>query len=266
MARSSKIPKVDRASAQCGSQLAGKVALVTGAGRGIGRGIALELARRGASIIVNYRRDRRAAESCVAAIVGLGGTAIAVKADVSKMKAVRSLLRQVNSFAGRLDILVANAGIAPIERRLASVNAELWRRTFETNTAGAFFCAQAAVPVITRAGGGSILFVGSVAARLGGNIGPHYAASKAALSGLVKWLAKELGPMDITVNLIEPGYLETDLSGTFYRSSEARRKVREEVPLKKIGTIGDVAAAAAFLVGPDARYITMEQVAVAGGR
>jgi len=253
------------ASAPYGA-LAGKVALVTGSARGIGRGIALRLAQEGARVVVNYRNDRAAAEGCVAAIVGFGGVAEAVKADVSDPNAVRGMLRKIESSAGRLDILVANAGIAPVERCLAKVSPALWRKTFETNTAGAFFCAQAAAPIMVRAGTGSILFVGSVASRLGGNIGPHYAASKAALGGLVAWLARELGPAGITVNLLEPGYVETDISAEFYRTAASRRRLRADVPLKRTGKIADVAAMAAFLVGPQARYVTRERIAVAGGR
>jgi 3-oxoacyl-[acyl-carrier protein] reductase len=246
--------------------LAGKVALVTGAGRGIGRAIALQLASEGARVFVNYRADSRAARSCVADIVNAGGEAQAIRADVSEPAAVRRMLDKVAVAAERLDILVANAGIAPVERRLAEVTPALWRRTIETNATGAFYCAQAAAPLIIDAGGGSILFVGSVAARLGGNIGPHYAASKAALRGLMAWLARDLGPTGITVNLIEPGYVRTDISAGFYTTAAGRRRLRSEVPLRRIGTTEDVAATAAFLVGPGARYITGEHVAVAGGR
>jgi 3-oxoacyl-[acyl-carrier protein] reductase len=244
--------------------LAGRVALVTGAGRGIGRGIALRLAQDGASVIVNYRSNRRAADACVADIARSGGKAAAVRADVSDPAAVRGMLREVGSWMGRLDILVANAGVAPIERRLAKVTPALWRRTFEINAAGAFLCAQAAVPLMAR--GASILFIGSVASRLGGNIGPHYAASKAALGGLVAWLAHELGPAGITVNLLEPGYVETDMSAAIHRSTASRRRLRADVPLRRVGSIDEVAAMAAFLVGPQARYVTKERVAVAGGR
>ena len=244
--------------------LTGRVALVTGAGRGIGRGIALRLARDGASVIVNYRRDRRAAAACVADMTRRGSTAVALRADVSDPAQVRGMLREIRARMGRLDILVANAGIAPIERRLAQVTPALWRRTFETNAFGAFLCAQAAAPLMSR--GGSILFIGSAAARLGGNIGPHYAASKAALTGLVAWLACELGPSDITVNLLEPGYVETDLSATLHRHAAARRRMRADVPLRRLGCVDDVAATAAFLVGPEARYVTRERIAVSGGR
>jgi 3-oxoacyl-[acyl-carrier protein] reductase len=202
---------------------------------------------------VNYRSNRRAADACVAIITRSGGMAQAMKADVSDPASVRGMLRRIASSAGRLDILVANAGIAPIEPRLAKVTPALWRRTFETNASGAFLCAQAAAPLMARGRYGSILFVGSVASRLGGSIGPHYAASKAALGGLVAWLARELGPAGITVNLLEPGYVETDISSAFYRTAASRRKLRADVPLRRIGSIDDLAATAAFLVGPHAR-------------
>jgi len=244
--------------------LAGKVALVSGGGRGIGRAIALRLGREGARVFVNYRVDRAAADACVAAIVRAGGQAAAVRANVSDAGAVRRMMSGIRKAARRLDILVANAGVAPIERDLARVTPALWRKTLDTNALGAFLCAQAAAPLMSS--GGSILFVGSVASRLGGNIGPHYAASKAALGGLAAWLGRTLGPRRISVNVVEPGYVETEMSASFYRTAGARRKIRAEVPVGRIGTTAEIAAMAAFLVGPEAGYVTRERIAIAGGR
>lgn len=217
-------------------------------------------------MFVNYRADRAAAETCVAAIARAGGTAESLQADVADVTSVRRMVRRVERSAGRLDVLVANAGIAPVAQDLQRVTPSVWRRTLDTNAMGPFLCVQAAAPLMSRAGGGRIVFVGSVASRLGGNIGPHYAASKAALRGLIAWLGRALGPDRITVNLVEPGFVETDLSASFYRTAASRRRLRMDVPLGRLGTTDEIAALVAFLAGPDAGYVTGEAIAVAGGR
>jgi len=249
-----------------GEGLVGRVALVTGGGRGIGRAIAVRLSRDGARVFVNFRTDRRAGLACVADIHKAGGEAEALQADVSDPAQVRRMFEAIRRVAGRLDILVANAGVALMESDLARITPALWRKTMDTNAASAFYCAQSAAPFLARSTQGRIVFVGSVASRLGGNVGPHYAASKAALNGLSTWLGRELAANGTTVNVVEPGYVKTNLSVALHSSAAGRAKMRREVPLGRAGTVDEVASLVAFLAGPGGAYISRERIAVAGGR
>jgi NAD(P)-dependent dehydrogenase (short-subunit alcohol dehydrogenase family) len=167
--------------------------------------------------------------------------------------------------AGRLDILIGNAGVGPIATKLSRVTPKLWNETFGVNVTGAFLCAQAAVPLMQRSKSGRIIFIGSAASRLGGTIGPHYAASKAALSGLVEYLSRALGRYAITVNVVEPGFVATDLSAPLHRGAKLRA-MQKAVPLGRVGTMEEVAAAVAFLAGPNAGYVSRQTLAVTGGR
>jgi 3-oxoacyl-[acyl-carrier protein] reductase len=246
--------------------LADKVALVTGASRGIGRAIAEALARDGAFVFVNFRSAAREAASCVAAIRAAGGAAEAIRADVSRKPQVERMFDVIRKRAGRLDILVGNAGVAPIATELARLTPKTWNETFAVNVTGAFLCAQSAVPLLRRSRSGRMIFIGSAASRLGGTIGPHYAASKAALSGLVEYLSRALGRYAITVNIVEPGFVATRLSSSLHDRGAKVRAMRQAVPLGRIGTVNEVAAAVAFLAAPGASYITRQNLAVAGGR
>ncbi|HEY2425403.1 MAG TPA: SDR family oxidoreductase [Pseudolabrys sp.] len=246
--------------------LADKVALVTGASRGIGRAIAEHLARDGAFVFVNFHTAKREAADCIAAIRAAGGAAEAIRADISKQPQVRRMFDSIRKRAGRLDILVGNAGIAPIANELVRVTPKMWNETFSVNVTGAFLCAQAAVPLLRRSKGGRMIFIGSAASRLGGTIGPHYAASKAALSGLVEYLSRALGRYAITVNIVEPGFVATELSSSLHRGAANVRAMRQAVPLGRVGTVKEIAAAVAFLAAPNASYITRQNLAVTGGR
>lgn len=246
--------------------LTDKVALVTGASRGIGRAIAERLAREGAYVFVNFRRASRQATACVRAIRQAGGAAEAVRADISRPTHVNRMFNVIARRTGRLDILIGNAGIAPVARDLERVTTKMWNETFATNVTGAFLCAQGAMPLLKRSKAGRIVFVGSAAARLGGSIGPHYAASKAALVGFVEYLSRALGRHAITVNLVEPGFVATDLSAGLHRTPAQRRAMRNEVPLGRVGSMEEVAAAVAFLASVDAAYVTRQRIAVSGGR
>lgn len=246
--------------------LADRVALVTGGSRGIGRAIAERLAVEGAYVFVNFRRASRQAAICVKCIRQSGGAAEAIRADISSPSDVSRMFEVIGRRMGRLDILIGNAGIAPIARELGHVTPAIWDETFATNVAGAFFCAQHAMPLLRRSKDGRIVFIGSAAARRGGTIGPHYAASKAALVGLVEYLSRAVGRHGITVNLVEPGFVASDLSAKLHRTPAQRRAMREAVPLRRIGTAEDVAAAVAFLASTSASYVTRQRVAVSGGR
>lgn len=246
--------------------LTGRVALVTGASRGIGRAIAERLALDGIHVFVNFRRASRHAIACVRHIRSLGATADVIRADVTHPAEVRSMFSMIERNVGRLDILVGNAGVAPVVTDPARVTRRIWDDTFATNVTGAFLCVQGAMPLLQRAKHPRIVFIGSAAARLGGTVGPHYAASKAALVGLVEYLSRALGKHGITVNLVEPGFLATNLSAGLHRTAAQRRRMRAEVPLGRIGTVDEVAAAVAFLASRNADYITRQRIEVTGGR
>jgi len=247
-------------------ELAERIALVTGASRGIGRAIAERLAGEGAYVFVNFRSAARQAAACVRRIRETGGAAEVVCADVSHPGQVSRMFKLIGRRAGRLDILVGNAGIAPIATDVERVTLQTWNETFATNVTGAFLCVQGALPLLRQSKTGRVVFIGSAAARLGGNIGPHYAASKAALAGLMEYLSRFLGPHGITVNLVEPGFVTTDLSSTLHRTPAQRRRMRKEVPLHRLGTLDDVAASVAFLAGSEGSYITRQRLQVTGGR
>jgi 3-oxoacyl-[acyl-carrier protein] reductase len=246
--------------------LAGRAALVTGGSRGIGRAIALALGRAGATVVVNFRRAAGPAAECVAAIRRMGGTADAVRADVTRPADVARMFGWIDRRFGRLDVLVGNAGIAPAAPGLARVSLRTWRRTLETNLTGVFLCLREAAPRMARRRSGRIVLLGSLAGSKGGTIGPHYAASKAALLGLMQWSFRELAPFGVTVNVVAPGFVETSLSAHAYGTPRARAAMAAKAPLGRIGTPEEIAALVLFLAGPDAGYITGECITIAGGR
>lgn len=246
--------------------LSNRVALVTGGSRGIGLAISERLASEGAFVFVNFRDRQSSASECVRRIRQSGGCADAIRADISRPRQVSRMFDTIARRMGRLDILVGNAGIAPVARDIERVTLRTWNDTFAVNTTGAFLCLQASLPLLKRSKAARIILIGSAAARLGGNIGPHYAASKAALTGLVEYLSRAVGKSGITVNLVEPGYVETALSAGLHRTRSRRRAMRDGVPLGRIGDVEDVAAAVAFLAGRGASYVTRQQLAVSGGR
>ncbi len=246
--------------------LAGRVALVTGASRGIGRAIALALARQGAYVFVNYRQDRRGARACVARMREAGGDGEAARGDVRRPGDVARVLGRVRRRCGRLDILVSNAGVAPRAPGLERVSPAAWRDTLATNLTGAFLCTRAAVPLMRRQRFGRIIYIGSLAGMRGGTIGPHYAASKAGLMGLMQWAFREAAPFRTTVNVLAPAFVITALAAGAYRTAAARSRMTARVPLGRACTPEEVGAAVAFLAGPDAGYITGEWITMAGGR
>jgi NAD(P)-dependent dehydrogenase (short-subunit alcohol dehydrogenase family) len=243
-----------------------KVALVTGASRGIGRAIAEKLARGGIYVFVNFRVHAKEAAKCVDAIRRAGGFAEAIRADVSQPSDIRRMMKAVERRAGRLDIVVCNAGVAPIEPNLDRLTSTIWKKTFDVNVLGSFLCAKESLPLLKRSPAPRIIFVGSAASRLGGSIGAHYAASKAALSGLMEYLSRALGKHRITVNLIEPGFIRTDMTSRLFRPAGADRAMRRQVPLGVIGTAADLAAGVEFLAGDEASYVTRQTLAISGGR
>jgi len=239
-----------------------QVAVVTGASRGIGRATALELAALGARVLVNYHSSAAAADEVVAAIVRAGGDAIVHQADVCDPDAARALVEAALARWGRLDILVNNAGItadAPFFR----LKPEQWHKVIETDLTAVFLCCQAALPAMRARSYGRIINIGSLAG-LAGNVGQaNYAAAKAGLVGLSRALAREAATDGITVNVVAPGYIETDLVDTI--SPALREWALGAIAMHRFGTPDEVAAAVGFLASPRSSYITGHVLTIDGG-
>jgi 3-oxoacyl-[acyl-carrier protein] reductase len=244
--------------------LAGRVAVVTGASRGIGRAVAMELAVQGAKVVVNFERNEAAAGTTVAAIAEAGGDAVAMRFDVSDPEVVDAALKQVVSSAGGIHILVNNAGVAVNTLTLGAKDAD-FRRALDVNLGGTFNCTRAALRSLMRApGGGRIVNITSVLGE-GGSAGQApYVAAKAGIIGLTKSWAREYASRGLTVNAVSPGVIETDMTAAEMPPSR-REEVLKTIPLGRIGAPEDVAHAVAFLAGPAASYITGQVVRVNGG-
>jgi 3-oxoacyl-[acyl-carrier protein] reductase len=240
--------------------LAGRVALVTGASRGIGRAIAMRLAERGALVVAAARGDH--ALEAVAEIAASGRLAEAATLDVGDADAVDRLLGDIVKRHGRLDILVSNAGVAR-DQLLLRMKREEWDEVIKTNLTATFLLAQSAMRPMLKQRGGRIIAISSVVGQLGNAGQTNYAASKAGLIGFVKALAREVASRGITVNAIAPGMIDTGMT----RAIGDKRKVdwAEQIPLGRLGTGDDVAAAACFLASDEASYITGHVLAVNGG-
>ncbi len=244
--------------------LEGKVAVVTGASKGIGAAIAGRLAAAGASVVVNYASSREGAERVVAEISRKGGKAIAVQADAARQPDIRRLFAETIKAFGRLDILVNNAGVyefVPLE----NVTPEHFHRMFDLNVLGLILTTQEAARHFGPAGG-SIINVSSVAATAAPPGASVYSASKAAVDAVTRSLAKELGPRKISVNAINPGMVDTEGVHTAgLDSSDFRKQVESQTPLGRIGQPQDIAPAVDFLASADSAWITGETLDVAGG-
>jgi NAD(P)-dependent dehydrogenase (short-subunit alcohol dehydrogenase family) len=244
------------------SKLQGRAALVTGAGRGIGKGIALELARAGCRIALNYLTEPEKAHETVDEIRALGVDAIAVEADVSSREAVVAMIERVPRELGRLDILVNNAGTQTWKPLLDVTEAE-WDLVVDTNLKGCFLCTQAAARFMKDHGGGAIINLGSGCNKVPFPNLVAYTASKGGIEMFTRVAAVELGPLGIRVNCVAPGAIEVertrhempDYAGTWGRAT----------PLRRIGYPADVARAVAFLAGPDASFISGQTIWVDGG-
>ncbi|PRP90550.1 3-oxoacyl-[acyl-carrier-protein] reductase FabG [Enhygromyxa salina] len=244
--------------------LAERVALVTGASRGIGRAIASTLAARGAAVAVNYANSEAAAKSLCDEITAAGGKAIAVGFDVADQDAVAAGVKRVVDELGGLHILVNNAGIS-IDGLLLRAKAEDLRRTLAVNLEGAFFCSKAAARHLLKArDAGRIINVSSVVGETGNGGQSMYASSKAALIGLSKSLALELAGRKVTVNAVAPGFIETEMTDAALQG-DAREQLLAKIPLRRIGAASEVAEAVAWLASPAAAYVTGEVLRVNGG-
>lgn len=246
-------------------RLAGRVALVTGASRGIGRAIALRLARDGARVVVNHPGERDLAREVVRQAQAEGGDAMEVSADVSVASQVTHMVQAVVDRWHRLDVLVNNAGICPFEDWFAVTEA-LWQRVQDVNVKGAFLCSQAASRVMRDQGrGGRIISLSSISALVGGARQTHYTPTKAAVRSLMQSLAIVLGPYGITCNSVLPGSILTDINREHYADLRVRQRDEARIPLGRLGTPDDVAAVVAFLASDDARYVNGADILVDGG-
>ncbi|MCY3718748.1 MAG: 3-oxoacyl-ACP reductase FabG [Anaerolineaceae bacterium] len=242
-------------------QLEDRVAIVTGASRGIGRGIALELAQRGATVVVNYVQNANAADEVVSLIREGEGQAGAIRADVSEEDGAAALIKAATSEYGRLDILVNNAGITR-DNVIMLMKPRDFDDVLQTNLRSAWLCSRAAVRSMMRKRYGRIVNVTSISGLMGQGGQTNYSASKAGLVGLTKALAKEVGPRNITVNAVAPGFIITDLTRNL---EDLTDMAREFAALRQLATVEDVARAVAFLVSDDAALITGQVLAVDGG-
>jgi 3-oxoacyl-[acyl-carrier protein] reductase len=245
-------------------KLQGKVAIVTGASKGIGAAIAKDLAAEGASVAVNYSSSRPGAEQTVKEIERKGGKALAIQANVAKKDEIKRLFAETKKAFGRLDVLVNNAGIYEFAP-LAEVTPERFYKTFDLNVLGLLLVSQEAVNHF-EPDGGSIINISSVASSYGIPNGSVYCASKAAVDAITRSLAKELGPRKIRVNSINPGMVETEgFQSAGIGASDMRRQTEKQTPLGRIGRPEDVTPAAVYLASRDSAWVTGETLYISGG-
>jgi glucose 1-dehydrogenase/3-oxoacyl-[acyl-carrier protein] reductase len=244
-------------------KLLDKVALVTGAGKGIGSGVALQLAQEGAHVVLNYAHSAEGAEEICANIRDLGRQAIAVKADVAKAAEVRAMFDQTIAAFGRVDILVNNAGVDPHVNFL-ELTEEQWDWTIDTNLKGNFLCSQAAAREMVKTGGGKIIIISSIHSI---QTYPHitaYATSKGGLNAMTRQLALELAPYNINVNAVAPGAVHVDKFYGIIPNYDSHM-FDHEIPMGFMGMPSDIGAAVAFFASEEARYITGQVLFVDGG-
>jgi 3-oxoacyl-[acyl-carrier protein] reductase len=238
-----------------------KVAIVTGASRGIGRTIALTLAGEGAQVVVNYASSGQAAEQVVADITAAGGQAIAVAADVSKADQVDALVQAAMDKWGRVDVLVNNAGITR-DTLLLRMNPDDWQAVIDLNLTGVFLCTRAVSKIMLKQRSGRIVNITSVAAQMGNPGQANYSAAKAGVIGFTKTVAKELAPRSITVNAVAPGFIATDMTADLKSADE----ILKMIPLGRFGQPEDIAGMVRFLAAdPAAGYVTGQVFNVNGG-
>lgn len=244
------------------ASLQDKIAIVTGGSRGIGRGIALELAKRGATVVVNYQKNADAANEVVALVKHAGGTALAVQADVSTEEGANALIKTATDTYSKIDILVNNAGVTR-DNVIMLMGVEDFDTVLDTNLRSTWLCSKAAVRTMMRKRYGRIINITSVSGIMGNGGQTNYSASKAGIIGLTKALAREVGSRNITVNAVAPGFVATELTSNL--PEDIVKKLNENIPLGRWATVEDVAYATAFLASDEASCITGHTLTVDGG-
>ncbi len=242
--------------------LEGRVALVTGASRGIGRAIALRLAEEGCDVAVNYHSSPDAAEEVARAIRGMGRRALAVGADVASTDQVGAMVAAVEEGLGPVDVLVNNAGIHK-HHKSWEMSVEDWDRIIGVNLTGAYLTSRLLGPRMAERGWGRIVNISSVVADIGSDHEAHYTASKAGMHGLTKSLALELSPKGVTVNAVSPGWIRTDMTADV--TEEEWAEALEEIPLGRIGEPEEIASVVAYLASEESSYVTGQVLHVNGG-
>lgn len=240
----------------------GKVALVTGASRGIGRGIAIKLAGLGAKVVVNYVHHDEEAQQVLSQIQDLGGEAALQKADVSDSTAVKTMFNEIKSRWGKIDILVNNAGITR-DTFLLRMPDNDWDAVIDTNLRGTYLCTKMALRSMIEQSWGRIINITSLAGLLGNAGQSNYSAAKAGIIAFTKSVAREVGPLNITVNAIAPGFILTDMTEKL--PQETKEFILTRIPIRRFGTPEDIANLVAFLASEQASYITAQVIGVDGG-
>ena len=238
-------------------EIKGKSALITGSSRGIGRETAIEIAKRGGNVGINFRSRRDEAEEVLKICETFGVSGILLQGDVSKSNDVKKIIKEFVDKFGKIDILVNNAGIAPPNTKLLDISEEEWDEILDINLKSMFLVTKEALPFIPD--GGKIINLSSIAGKMGGTIGPHYAASKAGVIGFTFALASELSPRKITVNAVAPGPVDTELV-----SEEVKKRLSDLTPLKRIATPYEIAHTIIYLIEND--FVHGEVIDVNGGR
>lgn len=242
--------------------LKNKVAIVTGASRGIGRAIAIALAKNGATVVVNYCGSKEKAEEVVTSIETMGQKSMSYQADVSDATSVQTMFATVMEKYGSVDILVNNAGITK-DNLILKMTEEDFDAVVETNLKGVFHCLKVAAKIMLKQKSGRIINISSISGVIGNPGQVNYSAAKAGVLGMTKSLAKELGARGITVNAVAPGYINTEMTENL--SDSLKDKVKDLIPLKRLGEVEDIAEMVAFLASDKAAYITGQTIQIDGG-
>jgi 3-oxoacyl-[acyl-carrier protein] reductase len=239
-----------------------RVIVVTGASRGIGRGIAVTLAGPGCTVVINYSTSPDAAQETASAVEAKGGTSYLCRFDVANPEAVKAAFKEIAKTHNRVDVLVNNAGVTR-DNLLALMKSDEWDTVLDTNLKGAFLCSQAVVKMMMRQKYGRIIHISSVVGVIGNAGQCNYSAAKAGLIGLTRSLARELVSRNITVNAVAPGFIETDM--TLRLPEKVREELLHQIPAGRYGTPDEVSAAVRFLASDEAGYITGQVIHVNGG-